>query len=160
METGSAAVKSTASAEATMESSTGCYVPTTIASAVVACSAVRPANGASIAAVPRTISVSSPIRRRMRIVAVAIPAVPVISMPTPAIPGTCTDKDAADKPVRTIIAVRRASIRIIGVITPGANRRSIIQRHRSLHNSWPNPNTYSDLRLSNNRKRQCENECE
>src|SRR6266404_2182473 len=38
-------------------------------------------------------------------------------------PGTCTDENAALKPVRAVIAVGRAGVWVIGVIAIAANRR-------------------------------------
>jgi len=43
-----------------------------------------------------------------------------------AVPRTCADEDSANEPARTIIAIRRASIRIIAIVAIGANgRRSV-----------------------------------
>jgi hypothetical protein len=42
---------------------------------------------------------------------------------SPAEPGTRADKDAAHEPVRTVVTIRRASVRVITVIAVGANRR-------------------------------------
>jgi hypothetical protein len=42
---------------------------------------------------------------------------------SPAEPGTRADKDATREPVRTVVTIRRASVRVITVIAVGANRR-------------------------------------
>jgi hypothetical protein len=43
---------------------------------------------------------------------------------SPAIPGTSADKDSVREPARTIVAVGRAIIRIVLVITISADRRT------------------------------------
>src|ERR1700687_5637624 len=47
----------------------------------------------------------------------------VIRVP-PAIPGTCANKDPVREPARTVVAVGRATIRIVRVITISTNRRA------------------------------------
>jgi hypothetical protein len=47
-------------------------------------------------------------------------------------PGAGTDEDAADEVVRSVVAVWRAGVRIVAVVTVGADRR------------WPNDGTHSD----------------
>ena len=61
--------------------------------------------------------------------AVAVPVVPrttIVSTMTPApvIPGPDPDKCSADKPLRTVEAIRRAGIRIIGVVAVRTYRRA------------------------------------
>jgi hypothetical protein len=60
---------------------------------------------------------------------VAVPVVPrttIVSTMTPApvIPGPDPDKCSADKPLRTVEAIRRAGIRIIGVVAVRTYRRA------------------------------------
>jgi hypothetical protein len=42
------------------------------------------------------------------------------------IPGTCADKQAADKVARSVVAVRRTAIRIVRVIAPIAHRGGVV----------------------------------
>src|ERR1700676_3797869 len=66
---------------------------------------------------------------------------------SPAVPGTCADKDPVREPTRTVVAVGRATIRIIRVITVSADRRT---SHIAAE-----ANTHSDSDLSPRiRKRQ------
>jgi len=44
--------------------------------------------------------------------------------PTPVIPGSGTNKDAANEPPRAVETIRRTGIRIIGIVPIGAYRRS------------------------------------
>src|SRR5208282_133031 len=48
----------------------------------------------------------------------------VIRMSPAVIPGACADKDPAREPARTVVAVGRASIRIVRVIAVSAHRRA------------------------------------
>jgi hypothetical protein len=45
--------------------------------------------------------------------------------PAPAVPRADADKDAAVKPIRTVIAIRGAGIRVVGVIAPLAIRGAV-----------------------------------
>jgi len=69
-------------------------------------------------------------------------AVPAVA-PAPAIPGTSANEDAADKPVRAVIAIRRTGIGIIGIVAPLANWRPVLDRSRD--NVRSNPYANSDL---------------
>ena len=48
----------------------------------------------------------------------------VIWMSPAVVPGACADKDPAREPTRTVVAVGRASIRIVRVIAVSADRRA------------------------------------
>jgi len=62
-----------------------------------------------------------------------VPAAPAPTMvPAPTIPGPGADEDAANKPVRTVVAVRRACVRIIRVVAIRANRRSSNSNWRNI----------------------------
>ena len=67
----------------------------------------------------------------------AIEPAPIISAPVkaPAItvePRTRADEQAADKPIRTVIPIRRAGIRIISVVPISTNRRGTVCVRRSI----------------------------
>jgi len=57
-------------------------------------------------------------------------------------PWAGSDEDAAYKPVRTIVAVRRAGVRSISVISVCAGRHST-----NRHSDRPHPDSHADLRL-------------
>ncbi len=62
------------------------------------------------------------------IVAAAIETAPVIGV----IPGAGTDKHAVNKVVRAVVAIRRATIRVIPVVAVGADRsRPVVRRTNS-----------------------------
>jgi hypothetical protein len=51
-----------------------------------------------------------------------VPAAPVSGMmPAPTVPRAYADKDSADKPLRTVIAIGSACVRIVRVVAPAAN---------------------------------------
>ncbi len=94
----------------------------------------------------RVISVTRPIRIS-RPVAVAITrtaietARPIVSV----IPGTSTDKYAANKPVRPVIPVGSASVWIIAVVSVRTSRRRPNARH---NRSYANTNRYLSVGAS------------
>jgi len=56
---------------------------------------------------------------------VAVPVVamtPVVGTPVAVIPGSSADENAVHEPVRAVVAVRGAGVRIVAVITIGADR--------------------------------------
>ncbi len=55
----------------------------------------------------------------------AAPTTPAPGSPSPTVPGTGADKDSVRKPRRPVIAVRRASVRIVAVIAIRAAGRSV-----------------------------------
>ena len=124
-----AAVKSTAN-RATVESTT------TTNCSTAAVSSGRTARITANTRVAVHTDVASPA-------VVPVPAVVAVSVapaaPTPwaspAIPRTSPDKHSPSKPTRSVVAVRRAGVRIISIVAVGANR--------SCANAYPN----RDLRL-------------
>ena len=82
-------------------------------------------------AVPSTV-IRAPIKTR-----------PIVAV----IPRTSPDKHATDEPLRTVIALRCASVRIIGIVTVGAQRR---RTDISGSDADPNPNRNSGV--SRNRR--------
>jgi hypothetical protein len=83
--------------------------------------------------------------------------------PAPVIPGAGADKHATQKPLRPVIPIRRASIRIIRVVAPRAYRGGIIvvitagiivrAGAGAIDNRRPDANANADLRLGRYRKR-------
>lgn len=71
------------------------------------------------------------------IVSVAPAAAPSMS---PAIPGAGADEHAAGEPVRPVVTVRRASVRIISVV-------AVSTRRRYANVARSKPYTHTDLRL-------------
>ncbi len=75
----------------------------------------------------------------------------VISVSPAVVPRACADKDSASKPVRTIVAVGRASIRIVGVIAVSASWRASHIAWADAHsNANPDSRPHDDrsLRIS------------
>ncbi len=79
--------------------------------------------------------------------AAVISAIPEPARMTPVIPRARADKRAAYKPVRTVIAVGRASIRIIVVVPIVADRRTSRVSGTDPNSHRPNPDSYANLRL-------------
>jgi hypothetical protein len=65
--------------------------------------------------------------------------------PAPAIPGAYAEEDAAAKPPWAVITIGRASIRVVGVITPFASRGTVV--HGSVDHCRANSDTNSHLGL-------------
>lgn len=120
---GSATVIATASmnrAAAMISAATGITTRVS-ASAVVTCIAasVRPAG------IAPSVSASVAARVAWATISTASP----ISTMTPAIPGADTDERSANEPLRTVEAVRRTGIRVIGIVPVRTYRRTT-------HISW------------------------
>lgn len=90
-------------------------VPTTIATTVVpaaiAIATVSVVTSASV--IPMTIEAA----------AVIAPTVEAATVVAAVVPGAGADEDAADEVVRSVVAVRSAGVRIVAVVTKGADRR-------------------------------------
>lgn len=140
------AVSATAMAAAT---------PVESATAAAVEAAAYPGPGSDVAAgvsatnIAATESVSWMSTTPSAAVSIPVAAAPVpaaiapTAAPTPVIPGTCADEDAACEPLRTVVTIRGASIRIVSVITPIANRGSISDR-RGNHRR---PNSHANRNL-------------
>jgi hypothetical protein len=123
--------------------------------ASVAATHVSAATGVSAVSVITGVTVIA----GMTVVAMSIVAMTVIRVtPTPSVPGTNADEDAANKPGRSVIAIRSAAVWIVRVITPRAIRRSIV--HRSGNNGRPNADSHRDLSIRRKRKRQSKKHCD
>lgn len=121
--------------------STGISAPSAVA-AVCLTSAV---SAASAVAISTAIAVSAAIA-----VAATTPtattavATPTMS-PTPAVPGTYANEHTAVKPLRSVIAVRRAAIGVIGVVAPFTHRGTVI--HWRCYNFRPDTNSNANINL-------------
>lgn len=113
VEATSTTVEATAS---TMESTISVEVAATVESTIAMEAAVAvkafPAEAVAIVAATSVIATAPVVK------IASVPAVTVIAV----IPGTDADEDAVHEPVRAVVAVWGASIRIIVVIAIGANR--------------------------------------
>jgi hypothetical protein len=98
-----------------------------------------------------TISVSTAIA-----VSVTAPAM----TPAPSIPRADAKKDAAVKPVRTVIAVGGAGIRVIRVVAPLAIRGTVIAVISGIHHRWADAHTYPDLGIRHDGERQNHKHCQ
>jgi hypothetical protein len=137
-----------AAASTTVEATTAAAtVEAATAAAVAACAATIPTRytAAGIAARAAYITVTG-ISAAITVSA-AIPVAAAIAVsamtPAPVIPGADADKDAAVEPVRTVIAIRCASVGVIRIIAPRAIRRAVIAGSR--HHRRSNSNPYRDL---------------
>jgi hypothetical protein len=73
-------------------------------------------------------------------------------MAVAAVPGAGADKDAAYKPIRTVVAVRRTSIRVIRIVAICADRsRADVAR--------ANPDTNRKLGVCGGREQQEKSKC-
>jgi len=82
-------------------------------------------------------AVAKPTVSESAAVAVAAPAVTV----SPSIPWANAQEDAAVKPIRPIITVRRARVRVVGVIPPLAGGRAIIRGSGNNRRANTNPDS-------------------
>jgi hypothetical protein len=135
-----------AAAASTMEaaSATAAVIAAATAAAVIATaaaviataaaeSAARAASIAAASAVAATVAISATI-------AIAAPAVPA-----PSVPRAGADEHAAVEPVRTVIAVRGASIGIILVIAPRAIRGAVVADISGINHCGADADSNSDL---------------
>jgi len=157
---------------AAVESTATTTVEAAAPAAVEATSATEAAgsNSAVVSATVATVAIASAISTAVAVApAIAVVAVPAASAvpptavvarmpPAPSIPGARTEKDTADEPVRSVIAIRGASIRIGRVIAPVAYWRAVIYRGR--HHFLPDTNPNSNLRVGRDREGQNQNQCE
>jgi hypothetical protein len=109
-----AAVESTATYATAMES-TGCTTGESMSTARISGRPVIKSTAGPRIADTATVSIPTAVPD-----SAVVAAATVISTASPitAIPGAGTDKDATDEPARSIVAVRGASVRIIGVVAP------------------------------------------
>jgi hypothetical protein len=116
----------TACAAASVPASTAAYVATSAAG-------ISAASIAAASAVAATVAISATI-------AIAAPAVPA-----PSVPRAGADEHAAVEPVRTVIAVRGASIGIILVIAPRAIRGAVVADISGINHCGADADSNSDL---------------
>jgi hypothetical protein len=85
-------------------------------------------------------------------VAAAIAVHTAVSISVAAIPGAGTNKDAAIKPRRSVVSIRRASIGIVPVIAVRAHRSRVAVAVTPIHRSTdPNSNRYLSMRVGRSR---------
>jgi len=114
--------------------SSACHSPTAEA-------ADRPAGYKAVSANPSTTTVPAATPARMTVPRTAVPFVspaPASQPPRSVEPRASPDEDAASKPVGTVVAVRRASVRIVSVVSVRACRR---------YADRTDSNSHCDLRL-------------
>jgi hypothetical protein len=107
---------------------------------------------ASIAMSPVAVSTAAPATAAPATTAPATTA-PAISA-APAVPRADADKDAAVKPVGTVIAVRGAGIRVIRVVAPLAIRWAVIAVISGIHNRGADAYSNCDLGIRHDGERQ------
>ena len=73
----------------------------------------------------------------------SIETTPIVAV----IPGASPDKHATDEPLRTVVALRCASVRIIGMVAVGAHGR-----RTDISGSDANPNPNRNSGVSGNRR--------
>jgi hypothetical protein len=95
----------------------------------------RPISVSGMISVARPIAPTSSIR----ITCAAVESVAIVAV----IPRACTDEHTAREPAGPIIAIGRASVRIISVVTVGTNRRGSYARRDRAHS-----NTHGNLSVS------------
>jgi len=89
----------------------------------------------------------------------AAPAEARTEEPTPAEaatePGSGSDKEPAGKPIRPVVAIRRAVIRVITVVAVGAHRRRpVVTIARTVHRAADSNADDNSLRMRRNSRRQ------
>jgi len=123
------------------------------AATAVDCARTVAAEAATAIAAPRTAPIGVPwaisVTRSEAVsptvvtgAAIIAASASVIAAPVAAKPWPSTNKHSTYKVVRPVVAVRRAGIRVIAVVSISANGRSAI---RTIHRA--NSNTHPDLRL-------------
>jgi hypothetical protein len=147
----------TAAVEATAATAASHGVPS--AAACISMSSTSIAGpAASIAATGASIANSTAVAYTTAISDSAVSAATVVSTativatatPVSAIPRAGADKEATDKPARAVVAVRSASIGIIGVVAPRTDWCRIPVAVIPVSGTT-NPNTDTDLRVSRSR---------
>jgi len=136
-------VEPSAGAIATATAETTADVATEPASNIAA-SRTTPIGPAGAISITRaTVGPSRPIAVSPTAVGPTGPSIVAASVPA-VVPRPRADKHAPYEPVRPIVAVRRARIRVIWVVSIRANRRGA---NPGIHRAYSNPNSHSDLRL-------------
>jgi hypothetical protein len=118
-----------------------------IASAVAARVAIAATIAVSAAIAIVGVCTPTPAAPRMA------PAPTPWTSPPTAEPWASADKEAAGEPVCTVIAIRRAGIRIIRVVAPAADRRATYVNRCRIINHWADADADSNLSMS--RRHEC-----
>jgi hypothetical protein len=90
-----------------------------------------------------------------------VPAATVVpATPVTVIPGAGADKEATDEPARAIVAIGRAGVRIIRIVTPGADRSRVsitVISVSVISVSVTDTDTHTYLGVSRSRHQRCGN---
>ena len=129
------AVKSATAMEAVSATESASAGIAVITAAVPGVAVVAPS---VIATTPVSVTRTAIITASVSVARTPVVAAPVVSV----IPGTNPDKRAADKVIRPVVAIRRAVIRVVRVITVGALWR---RSHCGVSVSRANSHTYRHL---------------
>jgi hypothetical protein len=88
-------------------------------------------------------------------VAAAIAVHAAVSISVAAIPGAGPDKDAAVEPTRSVVSIRRASIRIVAVVAVRARGSRVAVAVTPIHRSTdPHPNRHLSVGIGRSRNQQ------
>jgi hypothetical protein len=93
--------------------------------------------------------------------ATAVAAATAVATATPAavaaVPRPCADEDAAIKPIRPVVAIRGARIRIVAVVAPIAGRGVV--HHGCGNHCGTNAHSHPDLGRGHAGQRQSQQHC-
>jgi hypothetical protein len=107
--------------------------------------------GAATASITNATAVSYAVAAAVA-VAAAIAVTATISItptatPVTVIPGAGADEDATHEPARSVVAIRRASVGVVGVITPAADRGWAVTIAVVISVSRIDADTHTDLSI-------------
>jgi hypothetical protein len=103
------------------------------------------------AAIPAGISATVPVPAAISVSATKAESTATPAM-APSVPRTGADEHAAVEPVGSVVPIRRATVRVVRVIAPLANRGTVSVRR--LNNCGAHANPHRHLSVCSNRKRQ------
>ena len=136
-----------------------CYAATGVTArhtaACVTASCIATASAVGITATVTAISITTAIA-----VAAAIAITTPAAAPTPTVPRTCADEDAAREPAGSIVAIRRASVRVIRVVAPIACRGAVIAVITRGNNGRTHSDANCNLGMSCCRERHSQKHCQ
>ena len=148
-----ATMEATSTVRSTTMKSTAAVEPAATMKSVSSMEAITTVKAAAIPAMSTDKSMSAYKAAPMEATIPAAPAIPTPAIPTPAfttptpaimteavVPRARTDKHASYEPIRSVVAVRRASVRIVIVIAISADRSGAVI-------AGTNPHADCDLRL-------------
>jgi hypothetical protein len=95
---------------------------------------------ANAAAIPYAIAAAIPVTTAVSVAATI--AVAPATTPVTVVPGTGTDEEATNEPARSVVSIRGASVRVVVVVAPAANRSRAVT---IVTVPGANPNAYTNL---------------